>query len=156
MSQQVFADAVGITQPVVSDLCRRQILNQGGTFGDWVRRYCGHLQSQADERAACGDLDLAFERAALARAHREKIEMQNDAKRREYGPIDELDAGVDRVLAAVSERIGTIPSRVESSVVALTPHEMNIVSGVVDEVQQTLKEAKINWFDEQDGEEVDA
>lgn len=153
VSQQTFADAVGISQPAVSDLCRRQVLNQDGTFGDWIRRYCSHLLAQANERAACGDLDLATERAALAKAHREKIDMQNDAKRREYGPVDEMEAGVNRVLAFLSKRIEVIPGRLETSVDALTAHDLGIVSAVIDEIQQILKDFKIDWFGDQDIDE---
>jgi phage terminase Nu1 subunit (DNA packaging protein) len=49
--------------------------------------YIRRLREQAAGRAAVGDLDLAGERAALAKAQRERIEMQNAVTRGELAPV---------------------------------------------------------------------
>lgn len=66
-TQAAFGSLVGISQPAVSDLVSRGILRDGESVGEWLKAYCGNLREQAAGRLASGDLDLATERAGLAR-----------------------------------------------------------------------------------------
>lgn len=101
VKQSEFGELVGISQPAVSDLLSRRVLSGGGTGGQWLREYCGHLREIAAGRAASGDLDLASERAGLAKAQREKIEMQNAVTRGELAPRTLLE----QVLAGVAPKV---------------------------------------------------
>jgi len=85
-TQAEFGALVGISQPAVSGLIARGVLVAGGTAGEWIMAYCDHLREMAAGRAAEGGLDLATERAGLARAQREKVEMQNAVTRGELAP----------------------------------------------------------------------
>ena len=59
VTQKRFADLVGVTQQTVSDLCRRGVLGQGDSMGEWIHQYCSNLREHAAGRATNGDLDLA-------------------------------------------------------------------------------------------------
>lgn len=111
-TQAAFGDLVGISQPAVSDLITRGILKPGEPVGVWLKSYCTNLREQAAGRFAAGELDLATERAALARAQREKVEMQNAVTKRELAPV----ALLEQVLSKVGRQIAGI---LESVPVAL-------------------------------------
>lgn len=104
MSQAAFGDLVGISQPAVSDLVTRGVITAGEPASVWLKQYCRHLREQAAGRQAAGELDLATERAALARAQREKVEMQNAVTRRELAPV----ALLEQVLSKVGRQIAGI------------------------------------------------
>lgn len=102
---------VGVSQPAVSDLLSRGVLTDGAAAGLWLREYCGHLREIAAGRFAAGDIDLATERAMLARVQREKIEMQNAVTRGELAP----KALLTQVLAAAAPKMcGVLESIVPS------------------------------------------
>src|SRR5471032_268511 len=104
MTQTAFGDLVGISQQAVSDLLRRDVITAGDPARAWLQSYCTHLREQAAGRAAAGDLDLAGERAALARVQRERIEMQNAVTRRELAPVSLLEFA----LAAMAQKVAGI------------------------------------------------
>ena len=123
-TQQVFGDLVGISQKSVSDLVSRSVLMHGDPVGAWLLAYSAHLREQAAGRAAVGDLDLAGERAALARVQRERIEMQNGVTRGELAPV----ALIEEVLSKAGARIGSlfdaIPGAVRRRVPSLSSDEI--------------------------------
>lgn len=86
ITQAGFAHLVGISQQTVSALIARSILTDGETTGQWLQAYCSHLREIAAGRVAEGGIELATERALLARAQREKVEMQNAVARSELAP----------------------------------------------------------------------
>lgn len=100
-SQSRFGEMVGITQQAVSGLIKRGVLTEGATAGAWLHEYCSNLREVAAGRLGHGGLDLATERAMLARVQREKIEMQNAVTRGELAPR----ALLTQVLAAVAPRV---------------------------------------------------
>lgn len=149
-TQQRFSELIGISQQAVSDLCRRGVLNQGQSVGEWLQRYCSHLREQAAGRATNGDLDLATERAALARAQREKIEMQNDVMRKEFGPIEALEMGLSDLMARVASKLDTIPGKLRVYTDQLTADDLDIVAGVLADVRNDIADMRIDWFGDDD------
>jgi terminase small subunit / prophage DNA-packing protein len=108
VTQAVFGEMVGISQPAVSDLLSRGVIVAGQPVGEWLKAYCHHLREQAAGRAAAGELDLAGERAALAKVQRERIEMQNAVTRKQLAPvtvIEEVLARVGRQIVGILEAI---------------------------------------------------
>ena len=99
--QSEFGNAVGITQQAVSELIARGVLTEGATAGAWLLEYCGNLREVAADRLGNGGLDLATERAMLARSQREKIEMQNEVMRRALAP----KALLSQVLSAAAPKM---------------------------------------------------
>ena len=108
VTQSAFGEMVGISQPAVSDLLSRGVITAGQPVGEWLKAYCHHLREQAAGRAAAGELDLAGERAALAKAQRERIEMQNAVTRKQLAPvtvIEEVLARVGRQIVGILEAV---------------------------------------------------
>ena len=138
VTQKQFGEMVGISQPAVSDLLMRGVLADGVAVGDWLIDYCRNLREQAAGRATNGDLDLATERAALARAQREKIEMQNDVTRGELAPV----ALIEQVLTGAASRaaavLDAIPGMVRRRVPLLTSDDIEIIAGEVAKARNTV------------------
>lgn len=101
MTQTEFGALVGISQPAVSALIARRVLSDGASARQWLQEYCRNLREIASGRAAEGSIELATERALLAREQRERIAMQNAVTRRELAPRGLLA----QVLAATAPRV---------------------------------------------------
>lgn len=104
LTQSGIAEAIGISQQAVSEIERRGICDRSMPLLQWWRAYTSHLREQAAGRLASGDLDLATERAALARAQRERVEMQNAVTRKELAP----SYLIEEILASAGARMGAI------------------------------------------------
>lgn len=115
-TQTEFAALVGISQPAVSGLLARGIIREGGTIGQWAEAYCDHLREQAAGRAAAGDLDLATERARLAKEQADKIAMHNAVTRGELAPVAAMEAVLATVGAKIGKILDTIPGLVRRRV----------------------------------------
>src|SRR5471032_3329577 len=146
-TQSAFGDLVGISQQAVSDLIKRDVLAVGQPALTWLHAYCAHLREQAAGRAAAGDLDLAAERAALARAQRERIEMQNAETRRESAPVVLLElavASIGRKIAAVLE---AIPIKIKRRSKNLSAEDIEIITA---EIVKARNIAALAQFDMED------
>ncbi len=104
LKQSDFGALVGVSQPAVSDLLARGVLTDGESGGVWLKQYCRHLREIAAGRATNGDLDLATERARLAKEQADKVAMHNAVTRGELAPV----AAMEAVLATVGTRVGKI------------------------------------------------
>ena len=147
ITQAAFGRLVGISQQAVSDLLRREVLQQGQSGTAWLTRYCAHLREQAAGRAAAGDLDLAAERAALAREQRDRIAMQNAVTRRELAPISTLEiavASVGRKIAAVLE---SIPVNIKRRSKNLTAEDIAIITGEITRARNIAAAAQLEEDD---------
>lgn len=116
ITQSDFAELVGVSQGRVSELVRAGVLQAGGTAGDWLHAYCANLRAQAAGRA--GELDLAQERAALARTHRELAELKLAEERRELVRRGEVERVLAGKLVALRDRLETVGSRIGAVVAA--------------------------------------
>lgn len=128
VTQQRFGEMVGISQPAVSDLLSRGVLMDGANAGDWLLSYCGNLREQAAGRAAAGDLDLATERAFLARAQRERIEMQNAVTRRELAPVILIEEVLAKAGSKVAGILDAIPGMIRRRVPTLSAAETDLIA----------------------------
>ncbi len=129
MNQQDIADHLDLSQGAVSQWMDRLGIDYRNASIDEIRvAYIRELREQAAGRLAAGDLDLAEERAKLARAQREKIEMQNAVTRRELAPA----ALIEEVLAKAGSRVAgildTIPGMLKRRCAALTSADIDMVA----------------------------
>lgn len=145
-AQKAFAGLVGVSEPAVSDMVSRGIIVPGQSMGEWLRRYCHHLREQAAGRAAKGDLDLATERAALAREQRIRIELENAVTRREQGPIDAMETGLADLMARVGKQLDTIPAKLRIASDKLTADDLDTVSAVIASVRNDIAGWNVDWF----------
>lgn len=148
MTQAVFGQLVGISQQAVSDLLRRDVLVAGESAAIWLQCYCAHLREQAAGRAAAGELDLATERAALAREQRDRIAMQNAVTRRELAPVATLEmalATIGRKVAAVLE---AIPVAIKRRSKNLTAEDIEIITGEINRARNIAAAAQLEEDDD--------
>lgn len=119
VTQAEFGALVGVSQRTVSELLSRGIIAEGEPAGAWLHAYCDHLRSVAAGRAAAGDLDLATERALLARAQRIRIETDNAIRAGELAPAYLLEQVLSKAGARVASIFDAIPGQIKRRVPVL-------------------------------------
>jgi phage terminase Nu1 subunit (DNA packaging protein) len=155
--QKDFAALINVSEKTVSELRGRGIIKDGQPLGEWLKRYCDHMREVAAGRATKGDLDLATERAGLAREQKIRIEMQNAITRREFGPIEALELGLADVMARVASHLDTIPGKLKLASDKLTAEDLNLVAGIIAKVRNEIAGTDIDWFGEktEDFDDID-
>jgi terminase small subunit / prophage DNA-packing protein len=154
MTQAEFGEIVGVSQPTVSELLSRGVIVAGQPAGEWLKAYCLHLREQAAGRAAENGLDLAGERAQLARAQRERIEMQNAVTRRQLAPVtlmEDVLAHVGRQIAGLLEAIPVQLKRRSS----LTPDDLAYISSEIIKARNLAASIDLDDLPDEDVESGD-
>ena len=129
-----------MSQPVVSDLVSRGVLENGAPASQWLLAYCHRLREQAAGRmgSEVGGLDLAQERAALAREQRMGIEIKNAVLRGEYAAVTLLAEVLAAASQAVAERFDHLPGQLRKACPDLPP-------AAVDQIMTTVAGARNEW-----------
>lgn len=112
ITQAQFAELVGVSEAKVSQLVADGIIARGDTGRQWLLAYCERLREVAAGRQSeeVGGLDLVQERAALARAQREGVQIKNAVLLKEYAPVDLLAKVLATASQAVADRIDAVPA----------------------------------------------
>lgn len=112
ITQAQFAELVGVSEAKVSQLVADGIIARGDTCRQWLLAYCERLREVAAGRQSeeVGGLDLVQERAALARAQREGVQIKNAVLLKEYAPVDLLAKVLATASQAVADRIDAVPA----------------------------------------------
>lgn len=121
IAQARFAQMVGITQPAVSGLIARGVLAAGDTAENWLLAYCGNLRETAAGRSQSANavLNLNDERARLASAQADKIEMENEVMKGALAPVETLEAVLTRAGGKVAAQLDAIPGAIKRRVPGL-------------------------------------
>lgn len=167
-TQSEFGELVGISQRAVSELMAREVIAEGEPAAAWLLCYCDHLRNVAAGRAAAGDLDLAQERALLARAQRIRIETRNAVDAKTLAPAYLIEEILTRAAAKIAAVFDGIPGKVKRRLPHLPAAGLdiiraevaaarNIVAGMsLDDVVDDLSEREADAQSETDDEaEVD-
>lgn len=112
-TQQELADLVGVTQSAISRHISAGHIPSGATALEQLRAYRAHLEAEAARQMGDGVLSLPQERAALARAQREMVEMKNEAMRGEYAPAKLLREVLATTSAAMVLQIDQLAARID-------------------------------------------
>lgn len=105
------------------------------------------LPPPVDGRGGASMLDLAAERAALARAQRERIEMQNAVTRGELAPV----AALEQVLAAAGSRIAAIFDAIPGALrrrSSLSSADIDFVAGELAKARNTVAGLRLADLDD--------
>jgi phage terminase Nu1 subunit (DNA packaging protein) len=81
--------------------------------------------------AASGDLDLATERARLAREQADKIAMQNAQTRRELAPVVLIEEVLTKAASKTAGILDAIPGMIRRRVPILTADDIGLIAGEV-------------------------
>ena len=130
-TQQGFGDVIGVGQSAVSEMLSRGTLRPDGTMKEWLDDYCSHLREVAAGRVGAGDLNLVTERAGLAKAQRERIEMQNAVTRRELAPVILIEEVLAKAGSRVAGILDAIPGMVKRRVPGLTSDVIDLIRGEI-------------------------
>lgn len=150
MTQKDFGLLVGISQPAVSDLISRGVLFDGDTTGNWLLAYCDNLRMQAAGRGGDAAGALTAERARLARAQAEKIEMQNAVSRKELAPV----ALLEQVLATTGTKakriLATIKGELRRRFPSMSATDMQAVDTIIGKALGQIASMSLSVADDDD------
>lgn len=150
LSQEAFGDLVGISQPAVSDLMTRGIIQAGQPCGVWLLAYTAQLREQAAGRGADGE--LASERARLAREQADMVAMKNAQARKELAPVlilEEVLALVTRQVATVLDGIGP---QLRRNFPDLSGEQLKLIGGELARARQLAATVNLQAVDAQRAE----
>lgn len=157
VTQVRFGELVGISQPAVSDLLSRGIIQDGGSAGQWLISYCAHLREQAAGRAASGDLDLATERARLAKEQADKVAMQNAVTRGELAPAYLIEEVLTKVAGRIAGILDAIPGMIRRRVPTLTSDDVDLIAGQIAQARNVVAGMSLRILDDKpDSDDDDA
>lgn len=155
MTQAEFGARVGVSQAAISELVARGTLSPGAAGGVWLREYCSNLREQAAGRWAAGDLDLAAERARLAKEQADRIALQNERTRRESAPTLVIHEVLARTAAKINVVFEGLPGSLRRRFPELSAETIDYVSREIARVRNIVAEMPIDDVISDDGGEGD-
>ena len=152
--QETIAVHLDMNQSSVSRLCAELEIDWLNSTLDQVRiAYIHKLREQAAGRAAVGDLDLAGERARLAKEQADRVAMQNAVTRGELAPVILIEEVLTKAASKVAGILDAIPGMIRRRVPLLTADDIDLVAGEVAKARNTV--AKMSLADLFDADQPD-
>lgn len=128
-----------MSQQAVSQLLADLGIDWKAVSLDEVRvAYIRRLREIAAGRAALGDLDLATERARLAREQADKIAMQNAVTRGELTSTVVLEQVLASAASKIAGILDAIPGLVRRRVPLLQSGDIDMIAGEVAKARNTV------------------
>jgi len=143
ITQQQFAQILGCDPAVVSRLVSSGNLTRGAGFGVWVRELYRYFSETAAGRST-GELDLADERARLAHAQTQKINLEIKIARGKFVSREAIFTEMVTVHAAVRSRVLSIPQRVRSANTRLGGKDFALLEKTVSEILTELSRTELS------------
>lgn len=97
----------------------------------WRLTYLRQLREKAAGRATDGNLDLATERAGLAKEQKDRVAMQNAVTRRELAPVILIEQVLAKAGSKVAGILDAIPGMVRRRIPALSADEIRLIADEV-------------------------
>lgn len=142
ITQQAFGDLVGISQPAVSDLISRGVLPKDSCAGEWLIAYCAHLREVAAGRGD-GSIDLARERALLAREQRQKVALQNAETRKEIAPRTMLVMVLARAGTKIGAKLDALIPQLKRIAPHLGPKGLALIEAEITRMRKEISELRL-------------
>ncbi len=144
LTQQKIADHLDLSQQAASQLLADLGIDwKTSTLNEIRVAYIRRLREQAAGRATVGDLDLAGERAALAKAQRERIEMQNAVTRGELAPVVLIEEVLTKAASKTAGILDAIPGMIRRRVPVLTADDIGLIAGEVAKARNMVAEMSL-------------
>ena len=154
LNQQEIADHLDLSQPTTSQWLERLGIDWKTSSLDAIRiAYIRALREQAAGRAAAGDLDLATERARLAREQADKVAMQNGVARGELAPVILIEEVLTKAAGRAAAIFDAIPGMVRRRVPRLTTEELDLIAAEIARARNAV--ASMSLADVAPDEETD-
>jgi len=155
MAQAEFGAIVGISQQAVSDLQSRGVLAPGAAAGTWLLAYTEHLREMAAGRGGEGSLELARERARLAKEQADKVAMQNALTRGELAPAHVLEQVLARAGARAARLLEAIPGELKRRLPQLGSEDIAAVARIVAKARNVAAGMSLSDLDAADDDARD-
>lgn len=137
--QKDIAEHLDLSQPAVSGLMDRLCIDWKTSTMDEIRvAYIRHMREQAAGRAASGDLDLATERARLAKEQADKVAMQNAVTRGDLAPVVMIEEVLTKTAARLAGIFDAIPGLVRRRVPSLRAEEIDLIAAEIARVRNVV------------------
>lgn len=137
--QKEIAEHLDLSQPAVSGLMDRLGIDWKTSTMDEIRvAYIRHLREQAAGRAASGDLDLATERARLAKEQADKVAMQNAVTRGDLAPVVMIEEVLTKTAARIAGIFDAIPGLVRRRVQSLRSDEIELIAAEIARIRNVV------------------
>jgi phage terminase Nu1 subunit (DNA packaging protein) len=151
-SLSALARITGLGLPRLSQINGSKPLT-GATLGDWLKEFTRRLSDHAAGRAG----GLADERARLAAAQAERVEMENDVTRGTLAPRELLELAAARFARQVVKVLESIPIHVKRKSSGVTPKALAVIVEEINRARSlaaglTLEDTSA---DEKDDDEAD-
>lgn len=150
-TQQEFADLVGISQPAVSDLLTRGVINAGQPVSRWLLAYAGHLREQAAGRG--GDGELAANRAAESRVRKELLEIKLAERRQEVAPVAVIEMVLAHIGSQIRSQMEGLPGALKMRCPQLTSEDVQYIQREVSALCNLAASASLDSLSAMDGDE---
>lgn len=144
---------IGVSEAAVSGMAKAAIIIPGQCAGVWLRDYCSHIREQAAGRATVGDLDLATERARLAKEQADKVAMQNAERRGELAPVSAMEMVLASVGAKVGRILDTIPGQVRRRVPGIGSDVIEAIAADIAKCRNMASSMTLASLEESDDEQ---
>lgn len=155
LTQKKISEHLDLSQQAVSELMAGLGIDSKTASLDEIRvAYIRRLREQAAGRAAAGDLDLAGERAALAKAQRERIEMQNSVTRGELAPVVLIEEVLTKAASKTAGILDAIPGMVRRRVPTLTADDIDLIAGEVAKARNMVAAMSLAYLNDAESADV--
>lgn len=128
-SQSEIAEHLDMDESTVTRWCAELQIDWRTWSMDEIRwAYIRRIREQAAGRVASGGMNLAAERARLAREQADKISMQNAVTRRELAPVALIEEVLAKAGARVAAILEAIPGIVRRRVPSLSAADVEVIA----------------------------
>lgn len=142
MAEAELATFIGVVPRYVRDLARdgTAIRVDRGLYDvrQSTGRYIARLREHASKAGRPVTSDLSAEKLRLAREQADKLELANQAARRELLPASEVEREWSEILRHLRAAILALPSRIGQRVPALTQTDLAAIDGEIRDILTEL------------------
>lgn len=150
LTQRELADLLGVTQQAISLIEGNGVADRSMDLQSWLRSYTSHLRETAAGRLATGDLDLATERARLAKEQADRIAMQNAIQRRELAPVVLITEVLAKTGTRVAGILEAIPGQVRRRLPDLPASEVEAIQREIVKARNLCASIRLEDLDDDD------
>lgn len=152
--QKEVAAHLDLSDRSVREIEARLNLPQDYTLTAFRIAYIRHLREVAAGRAGTGDLDLATERAGLAKEQKERVALQNAVTRRELAPVILIEQVLSKAGSKVAGILDGIPGMIKRRVSALTASDIAMIAAEIARARNIAAAVRLEDLQEdtQDGQ----
>lgn len=133
-TQAGVAQVVGITQQNIAALAKVGVFEGAKTVREGVLRYCARQRAYASKNEG----GLSDERAKLAKAQRDRIEMENAARRGELAPITVLRDTLAAMATACVAHIDAVPGKARQRMPHLSARDLATLDALLKEARNAM------------------